>query len=485
MSDTAVQQAPAQPDWFAANAPKAAAGGDWFSANAPKPVANTTKAAPQPSLSEVLTQPTEKTDKEYLGYTGPSGVAGATIHGMNNVARGVGGALRGIYETGKDIIENPDRPLIIPDSEGKYKDQPTIAEKYNPFKGASEIPGAIRDINASPDPMSHYLDAAQDTAAEGAGQALTALGTEGLVRGVARVGPPMVRLGARSAEAAANQKLVPLRPILNINTPADEAAAVHFKVPGRDFGLRKPEPVFPSAPLGPEAPPTGEFVDTPPVARPSSPPTARGEIVEPKLLPESASGASRRVGGIAREDVSAPDENVLAGRQGVRVARPAPVGTQRLLPAGSAGSMVESVAAPPKSATPIADTGKLGDLLNEGLGGKIPEGHTPVKSSAIRSYKYDPATKEFEASTASGTYIHGDVSPEQVEAFEKASSKGKAWSDLKNNSTYVGKIVNGERVAAKPPRDLGSASPEDLAPEWGKALADVKAKKAARIARPN
>ena len=139
---------------------------------------------------------------------------------------------------------------------------------------------------------------------------------------------------------------------------------------------------------------------------------------------------------------------------------------------------------------PIADVAaratKIMDLLNQGLGGRglepnvplkdqggvvtpkpvetIPEGHTPVESSAIKSYKYDPATREFETVTQSGSrYIHGDVSPEQAQAFEAAKSKGKAWNDLRQNSTLVAKVVNGKRIPIRP-----SLSDEDfISPdEW-------------------
>lgn len=112
----------------------------------------------------------------------------------------------------------------------------------------------------------------------------------------------------------------------------------------------------------------------------------------------------------------------------------------------------------------IPKPAEVEQMLNESLGGSVPPGHTPVKSTAIRSYKYDPATQEFEASTSSGTYIHGDVTPEQAKAFEDASSKGKAWVELKKNSTYVGKIVNGKRVSAIPPRNLRSGVPDVAEP---------------------
>ena len=142
-----------------------------------------TQAKPesQPSAWQVLTQPTEKTDKEYLGYKGPAGVAGATVHGLNKVAEETKNAVGGIWNQAKDIVQNPDRPLVIPDKEGKYKGQPTIVDQLNPWKGlgqVAQVPRAIRDINASPDPLGYYAEAAEDTAAQGAGQALTAIGTE-------------------------------------------------------------------------------------------------------------------------------------------------------------------------------------------------------------------------------------------------------------------------------------------------------------------
>ena len=127
---------------------------------------------------------------------------------------------------------------------------------------------------------------------------------------------------------------------------------------------------------------------------------------------------------------------------------------------------------------------KLGDLLNDAVGGKplkpnvplknqldvpapapavdVLEGHTPVDSSALKSYKYDPTTKEFETVTPSGGhYIYGDVSPDQVQAFEAADSKGKAWNEIRKNSTLVGKVVNGKRVNVRPPTELQTAGPED------------------------
>src|SRR5580693_6581752 len=53
----------------------------------------------QPSVWQVLSQPTDKTDKEFMGYRGAAGVAGATIKGLDDVARGTQGAVKGIWDT--------------------------------------------------------------------------------------------------------------------------------------------------------------------------------------------------------------------------------------------------------------------------------------------------------------------------------------------------------------------------------------------------
>jgi hypothetical protein len=56
-----------------------------------------------------------------------------------------------------------------------------------------------------------------------------------------------IRLAARTAESVANQKLVPLRKIANLNTPADAAESLNVKMPGRDFGLKIQPKIAPAA----------------------------------------------------------------------------------------------------------------------------------------------------------------------------------------------------------------------------------------------
>lgn len=116
----------------------------------------------------------------------------------------------------------------------------------------------------------------------------------------------------------------------------------------------------------------------------------------------------------------------------------------------------------------------LEQKLAEALGGRELEpgvplrnqvaarGFTPVESSALKGFKYDPTTREFHSLSQNGQhYIYGDVSPEQTAAFEQAESKGKAWNELRNSSPLVAKVVNGKRVSVQPMQALRSAAPPE------------------------
>jgi hypothetical protein len=49
----------------------------------------------------------------------------------------------------------------------------------------------------------------------------------------------------------------------------------------------------------------------------------------------------------------------------------------------------------------------------------------PVKSSNVKEYGYDPATRKLRiAFLSGGVYDHSDVSPSEHEAFAAAESKG-------------------------------------------------------------
>lgn len=277
-----------------------------------------------------------------------------------------------------------------------------------------------------------------------------------------------VRLAARGAETAINQKLVPLRPLANIMSPADEAEATQFKVPGRDFGLSKPA-VDAGAPL-PENP--GTFPGAPE-------PTGAPEQINPSLV----SPARSLPGQIGAEQIYGPrptPAQPIPARAGLQL-------TGEIAPEEAAA------AAPPPAATPKTSPAAVKQQLNNALGVepvnikpgvsmrnqaaaqglKLPEGFTPVDSSVLKAYKYDPATQEFDAITNSGQrFRHAEVSPEQFKAFEDADSKGKAWNDLRNGAgvTPLGKVnENGVLQPRIKPRSVVT-DPETGKPEFSDVL---------------
>jgi hypothetical protein len=101
--------------------------------------------------------------------------------------------------------------------------------------------------------------------------------TEGAVRGVGAIPESVrtapVRLTARATETAVNQKLLPVKPVLHIMTPADEAGALQLKVPGRDYGLptTAAEPSPPASALDATAENRAYAGEPPPAAAPKVP----------------------------------------------------------------------------------------------------------------------------------------------------------------------------------------------------------------------
>lgn len=173
--------------------------------------------------------------------------------------------------------------------------------------------------------------------------------------------------------------------------------------------------------------------------------------------------------------------------------------------AASSQESPAAIAAPDPAAPPAAqpsvetmDPGHIQRLLSDALGNKplkpgvalknqpaaaaksdLPEGFTPVKSSVLKGYKYDPATQEFEGVTNTGqVYRHAEVTPDQFQKFAAADSKGKAWNELRNNATPLGKVNNGVlQPRIKPSRTI--VMDENGRPEFSDV---IEAKKAAQPA---
>jgi hypothetical protein len=321
-----------------------------------------------------------------------------------------------------------------------------------------------------------------------------------------------IRYAARSAEAAINQKILPAKPLLRIMTPADEAEAVHLKIPGRDFGLPTAQPEPAPAPAA-VAPPVAPAVEAgAPAARPID--FTKYAPAPAPLVPGTLKAIQAEAAPVAEAPPAVPAtpksvqsqlENALGAEpakpllKGVSLRNQAAVQKARTL-ADLSGS---AKTAPPTSTdftsqlqqsldqankgkvpadtTPAPSTvGDLPTQIKTSLAGKLPDGFTPVESSALKGYKYSPETREFESVTNSGShYIHGDVSPEEAQAFEDADSKGKAWSKLKSQNPLVAKVVNGNRVATKP--GGAKVGGEDLSSLLGESLKQAQMRKLSEL----
>lgn len=465
----------------------------------------------QPSVWDVLTQPTEKTDAEYGTYRGAAGVAGATVKGLDDVARGTQGALEGLYNTVRHPIDTAKSIASLPSQ-------------------AAQVPAAVKDINASPDPLGHYANAAQDTASQGAGQALTALAGAGVSEAVPYIGPvgkAVVKgyakklvpgeigeaIKAVNEARKPNPALTQSKPLASAPSPAAAPAAqtgeALGQIPARgsiaqSFGQSRSIP-------GQNAP---EIIQ-PPARTPVAPLPPRSGLMLPEQTPstidQAVSSPARTLFGENPPDVfqrpqpaaPIPPRSGLAlpaAPRGAELsdlsstgARPASQTGEALQPIkrGSiAGAMAKSVEQSP----PPFQRGNLQELLNKSVGAgpppnpkapiyqrgqisqqmkaapsedltpvlkesvdkatAVPEGHISVESSALKSYKYDPAAQEFHAqynSNPGKIHIFGDVSPEAAQAFEQADSKGTAMQAIRRNPE-VARIINGKRVSVKPGR---------------------------------
>lgn len=333
----------------------------------------------------------------------------ATMEGLQNIWEGVKQTGSAAWAMGKPPSSKDEWAAFTalgPVGLHLYR---TNRAAYETAKQAAQVPGAIKDINQSADPTGAYLDVAGKTAGQGAGQALVALATEGAAKGT-----PAVSEAVSSAKAAVK--------------PALRATGETLKTVGKSLD--------------------------PDVIGLVSPRAAHA-----LRLASKTGRVASKLGAEETLDATAENQPFAGG-----VENAVPARTQPVKPAQVETMLKKSLGAPEvKPGVPLRE--QLKPKVQPAPQAGLPKDFTPVKSSALKGYRYSPETQELESITNSGGhYIHGDVTPEQFQAFEQAESKGKAWSDLKQNSTYVGKVVNGKRVAAVPPKELATATPESEAP---------------------
>jgi hypothetical protein len=338
----------------------------------------------------------------------------ATESGLQSIGRGVRDAVKGTWnQIAQPPQDDAEKAIgaIGPAALPLYR---TLRGIGHTAQDALQMVGAVHDINASTDPLGTYAKAAQEIAGQGAGQALTALATEGAAK-AAPAAIDAVKSGA-AVDAVAPVVRATARGVNKALTKVPELAggAAGFAA-GHATGI-------------PEAGVAGALA---------------GRLVG-KSVGETL--PSLRVPG---EGFGLPD-TVEGGPESAPEYQP---------PAAAPAKAAASTATPQPTATSAA----VEKQLNDALGGKplqpgvslrnqgkvsaaasLPEGFTPVESSSVlKGYKYDPATQEFDAITNNGQrFRHGEVTPDQFKAFEDADSKGKAWNDLRNSPgvTPLGKV---------------------------------------------
>lgn len=210
---------------------------------------------------------------------------------------------------------------------------------------ASEVPAAIHDINQSPDPISHFGKAAQDTAGDAFGQDVLALGTEGALRAA----PPILRGAATAA-----------KPVLK--AVGKGARAVSESVDPDLVGLGSPRAAHGLRYLGK----VGRVLDpeAPAATRVAPPPVKFStQVARPEPIPEAAPPPVKFSTRIAKpEAVSGATPPPV--RFSTRVAKPEPI--------PQAGIEETPVQNAPTS-TPIAKPAASGDSFLDRLRARADE----------------------------------------------------------------------------------------------------------------
>lgn len=403
-----------QQDWFAANAPPpVSSSGDWFAQNAPKPPASSR-----------------------FGSSFLSGL-GVTSD-----------------EEAKNFFEHPINTLM-----GMAKGQGELATKAKDAYDRGDYKAAImHGLNYLVPLIGQQTDKAGEQLSEG-----DIAGGVGRTLGVAApmvAGSPEVRTAASDAVSNAASAVKP-----QLAKVGSAATAVGESLDPDVVGLASPRLAHAlrlSTKVGKVASKLGaETVEAAPAAAVETPaaklPAAFDPAPKPYKPPISTVDNPGKI-----PQVEPPSPSAAPVTAGPKAAAP-------------------EVAAAPATVSPAA----LEKQLNDSLGGKplqpnvtlrqqlqakaaassLPEGFTPVKSTALKGYKYDPAAQEFTTVTNNGQlYTHGEVTPEEAKAFTDADSKGQAWNTLRQNHV----LVKQNGLPVKP--IARSAIPEAVSP---KTLADL------------
>lgn len=184
-------------NWFDQNAPSTTAapastggaGGDWFAQNSP----GATTTSDDQSFSGNLDKALKGEDTNLLLTSHGKATEQGVLNVVQGISQGVQGAYQGAKLLGRGLVAQYGRP-----EEGVQLAKDVVGGGKEAASQASQVPGAIHDINQSPDPLGMYSQVAAKTSGQAGGQALTAAATEGL-----RV------VGAKAVKAVKNTIGVP------------------------------------------------------------------------------------------------------------------------------------------------------------------------------------------------------------------------------------------------------------------------------------
>jgi hypothetical protein len=388
-----------------------------------------------------------------------------------------------------------------------------------PLQTAAEWYGNVAQGRV-PDAYGQALSVAPEAIGQGAGTVVSAklaemapASAKAVSDTVQKITPPAIRgaasgintvlqkapgaVGAAAGAGAGALTHVPYAEWLGaaLGREVGKAVLPKLRVPGEDFGLPTPEPTNPGAPL--PATPAPEQLN-PSLVSPAR--TLPGQVAPERIAPEQPIPGVTSRPFIERVQ---PDRGLLLTGESPETSlnriRELPT-PERGLDPGIRPSIERIIdEAIPANEQPVANfqakakanyhLSALEEQLNNALGGKklapgvplkdqagamqapaakLPEGFTPVESSALNGYKYDPGAQTFESITKNGEhYVHGEVDPETAQEFVDAESKGAAWNKLRNapGVTYLGKMRNGKLLAAQPPSALRTSMRVEEPPE--------------------
>lgn len=203
------------------------------------------------------------------------------------------------------------------------------------------------------------------------------------------------------------------------------------------------------------------------------------ELDHPELKqiePRSADATRQRFKGMSPEPATAPNASPAASQTPETAQEPtlreslaAPPPKSAIKPSQVEQTLREALgaSAPLKKNVPLKYQG-AGSATTPApeptAPSSLPKNFTPVKSSVLAGYDYDPETREFHSVTHSGKhYVTGEITPKDVEDFQNADSQGSAWTNIiRSRGTPLGEMVEGK---LKPWRTKGvTATPDDLSP---------------------